>query len=462
MKKQSRIKSALTGLALASMGLSLFGPNVIAANPYGIDYSGGAALSSENININPTLISNLKPLVADSNDNEVEFEDGTKWETVYEMVDGECTRSNYKFTGIGRNNTVNQNSGLNYTIKGQDYSIEVRFDKIAIEGYDSSLVQDNQVIALEVHSKSGAIATSIKDIYRDSSCANIVENSVPIHFDSGGHIYFQVNLKLHRRGSTETFAPNGLYFGITDIDAAQSYKILSAGNELSPSNMFARSVESLQPEDTTLRNMYSASGQYIYSQYDTATFNIISGADLFVSVKPAVQRNGLDVVFGFTGGAASGVQYYSEQYTVTYESDENGSISGIDKEQVVSGDVPTGSTSSAKKDYELDYWIADKDVTLENGTIIKAGEKITPEQIKMVIVDQNLTFTAIHKTIEKEEPKSEDEEESSDIRVPDTGSFTGEGSGIAQVTIYILGGLMVIPLGYLIALICRKKIDFNK
>lgn len=446
-------KQKLIGAAITVAYLSSFGTSVFADNPYGIVYSGGEPLSESNVNIDPTLIDGLQPLIKDSSSNTVVFEDASKWQTVYDIIDGQCTLSNYKYVGISRNNSINKNSGLNYTIHGGDYDLKVELDGVYIEGYDDVL-QDNQVLALAVHSRSGAIATTSRDYYLDSTCTNKVSNLVPIHGASGGHIYFQVNLKPYRKGSNEVFAPEGLYLGITDIDAAQSYKILNDENKLSPSNMYASSAESIQPQDSTQRNMYLASGNYIYSPYEPA-FDIPSGANLYVSVKPEVQKDGLDLVFGFTGGAASGLEYYAKQFTVTYDSDDNGSITGIKEEKVVAGDVPSGSESEPKEGYELDYWVADKDVTLKDGTTIEAGEELTLEQLKEVIVNQDIKFTAIHKIIEPEE-------ESSDIKVPDTGSSTDNGSGLEQTTIYILGSLMVIPLSYIVALLCRKKVNFDK
>lgn len=242
-----------------------------------------------------------------------------------------------------------------------------------------------------------------------------------------------------------------MYFGLTDVDAGQSYKILNDGNKLSSSNMYAKSAELLQPEDSDLRNMFVSSGNYIYSQYNAdGHFNIREkGNDVFVKLNEATQKDGLDVVFGFSGLAWSGVEYYAKQYTVNYISEDGGKITGLTEEKVMPEKNPSGSEATPNKDYKLDYWKADKDVTLEDGTVIKAGEKLTMEQIKQVVVDQDITFIAVYKAV-------------SPVSAPDTGVYTG-GFNASVAASLLMGVLLVGGLAVgLTPRVFHKRVGFKK
>ena len=80
---------------------------------------------------------------------------------------------------------------------------------------------------------------------------------------------------------------------------------------------------------------------------------------------------------------------------------------------------------------------------LEDGTKIKVGETMTPEQVKKVVVTEELTFTAIHKT-------------KSVIPVPNTGASTEE-LNAEKVAMPIGIALTVIVIGLVISAIRREK-----
>ena len=218
--------------------------------------------------------------------------------------------------------------------------------------------------------------------------------------------------------------------------------------------MYAASESVLQDSsvDVDLNNMYVASGHYICSEFGDVEHDekMLSDfkSNVFVKASIEAQREGLDVVFGFAGAAGSGIQYYARQYVVKYASDENGIISGVNTEDIISGNHPSGSSTTPNEDYEIDYWIVDKNVALTDGTEIKAGKYITPEQIKQVVVNENLVFTAIHKT-------------ESNIAVPDTGLFTGAANA-EQVVILLAVVLIGIPIVGSLPKIFHKKIGFKK
>ena len=80
-------------------------------------------------------------------------------------------------------------------------------------------------------------------------------------------------------------------------------------------------------------------------------------------------------------------------YTVTYKTDTNGIISGTIEETINHGSNPTGTTVTAQEGYELEYWTANKDVTLKTGTTIKVGENITDDQLKEIVVKEDIVLT---------------------------------------------------------------------
>ena len=132
---------------------------------------------------------------------------------------------------------------------------------------------------------------------------------------------------------------------------------------------------------------------------------------------------------------------------VKMATDENGKIDGITDEAVEENKNPSGTDQSSNDDYILSHWIADVDVTLEDGTIIKADHPITTEQIEQVIVNQDITFTAIHI------PK---------VTTPETGTFT---NGIDAAQIFTVSLFGVLGCGLAIKYLpraLRKKVNFDK
>jgi hypothetical protein len=220
--------------------------------------------------------------------------------------------------------------------------------------------------------------------------------------------------------------------------------------------MFVESAENLQPadDDPAKKNMYVADGNYIYAN---SGFNLTAGKNnVFVKSNPVVQDEGLRVVFGYhNGSTASSVVYYAAQLIISYVSDENGTISGRETESVLPGDNPLGSESTPNEGYEFDYWTADVDVTLEDGTTIEAGEALTPEQIEQIIIEQDITITAVHKAAI---------EEADAPNVPNTGIMTNEDMGQKFGIIVVDAGIVVSVISIIAGVIARirRRRDANK
>ena len=85
---------------------------------------------------------------------------------------------------------------------------------------------------------------------------------------------------------------------------------------------------------------------------------------------------------------------------INYTTDGNGQVKEgenfVDntKEEVELKSNPKGTDTKAKEGYKFSHWTADKEITLNNGTKIAAGEKITEDQLKQAVITEPLTFTA--------------------------------------------------------------------
>ncbi|KGF06860.1 hypothetical protein HMPREF1633_16155, partial [Tissierellia bacterium S5-A11] len=85
---------------------------------------------------------------------------------------------------------------------------------------------------------------------------------------------------------------------------------------------------------------------------------------------------------------------------INYTTDGNGQVkegeSFVDntKEEVELKANPKGTGTKANEGYKFSHWTADKNIKLSDGTEIKAGEKITEEQLKQAVITEPLTFTA--------------------------------------------------------------------
>ncbi|MBR3132401.1 hypothetical protein IKG33_03270 [Candidatus Saccharibacteria bacterium] len=399
-----KIKERANGfwLFLASvLGLSLITTNVFAV-PYDMSYSGGQELGNST-QINSGLVSGLTPLILTDNETVFNYSNSDRWEDgyLYNSAVG-CTEVKY----FRVSNSDNNSDKMSFTMSRNQYKADITFDDIQLDTFSEQDLSD-KTFAVGVLPEKGYVFYGFR-IYQEkladeTGCGGsaAVEN---INFASNpGDYNAFIKLKIKLYENNTAFTSNKLYFGITDIDAAQSYKILNNGNKLSSSNMYAFSAEALQPnpESTSLKNMFVSNGNYIYSQYDNDAdpkfFDMHTDKnDVYVAINQETQNEGLDIVFGFTKLAWSGIQYYANQYVVNYESDDHGDITGLETENVISGNKPSGSSTSPDEGYLFNHWTADKDVLLANGTEIKKGESLTSAQVKQVIVNEDLTFTAIH------------------------------------------------------------------
>ena len=450
-----------SAIALAFVGIVAQPASVFAANNnYGIDYSGGVHLGEDehgvkNVNIPSKMVNELKFLVGSGVPDSITFSPGN-WERGYmKEYTGTCFGIRYVKVYEGR--SIDEDSNIWFALKKGNYTQTV---KLVGFGLNDVVTSETSALAFGVPDY-GTIQAG--PVYADPTCTTRVSDIKELDLVNEGQVFFETNITLSREGVSD-FTSNNLYFEISDIDNAQSFKIMNAESQLIKDNMFAKSFDALQPNykkewaADPRYNMYvgkdlSSDGiPYIYSPYPK-TVASEDESNIYVKLEPSTQEEGLRLVLGFASGAGSRISYFAKQFTVEYNSDEHGVITGLENEIVISGDNPAGSSSRPNDGYEFEYWIADKNVTLTDGTTIPAGQAITAEQVKMVVVDEDLTFTAVHATIP--------EEESSDTLAPNTGHSTGS-MNAAVISVSVIGVALGALALAMIPKFAHRKIGFKK
>ncbi len=445
MKKLLQGEVALVSIMLISAGLSA---NVFATENYGITYTGGEPLGESNVTIDPDLVDGLTPILANVIHEDNQYSNSAKWEDGYYLnANGLCRA--VKFFRVTDTTTITPNDNLKVSVSNDQYIMDISYEEASVENY----VNDGKAFAVTM---TGNWIVGMARIYTDAECQNQSEDIKTNGPAQGSRLFVKTKITLYKKGQDSAFTSDKLYFGTMDIDAAQSFKILNPNNLMAKSNMFARSATDLQDkrDGAVLKNMFA--GDYIYSEYDVngspyTTVASDNESNIYVKIDQEVQRSGLEMVFGYGREAAAQATYYAQQYTVQYQSDARGEITGIVSEEVISGENPSTSTESPKDGYELEHWIADKDVTLTDGTIIKAGEPLTNDQIKFVVVTEDLVFTAIHKTKPATEPA-----------VPDTGASTKNIEPATVVSASVIGTLLCALIVRTLPRITRRKVKFDK
>ena len=346
---------------------------------------------------------------------------------------------------------IEENDDVWFALTKGNYIMKVKFVNIGLHNVTTS---ETNALAMRVPDYGTVEANG--EVYADPECSTAISGIRKLDLVNEGEVFYETNITIERAG-VGPLKSNNLFFEISDIDNAQSFKVLNPSNYLDKTNMFAKSASDLQPESGNLKNRYVSSGndKYIYSEYDSSGTTVATNdtSNIYLKLEPQTQEEGLRLVLGFAGSAGSRLSYFAKQFTVEYNSDEHGVITGLENEIVISGDNPAGSSSRPNDGYEFEYWIADKNVTLTDGTTIPAGQAITAEQVKMVVVDEDLTFTAVHATIP--------EEESSDTLAPNTGHSTGSMNAVV-ISVSVIGVALGALALAMIPKFAHRKIGFKK
>ncbi|MBR3116081.1 hypothetical protein IKF30_02525 [Candidatus Saccharibacteria bacterium] len=404
--KRKTIKTLV--LSLAMLSPILCHTTAFAAENYGITYSGGEPLgSNNNVTISPTIVDSLSQILQ-TDGVELTYSNSSKWETGYTKTGEECRPTTY--VKVTNSNPITENDNLSVTIPTDSYNINVDIKSISLD-----ITSGNPNVAVGFQNEYSYVWGSIKEIYSDNSCTTPISGIDNLAWN-GNKVFVETSIKIYKKGKSEVFTSDELYLGMTDIDAGQSYKVLNENNKIATDILYAKDPADLQPDAsvTNLKNMFVTNDNYIYSQIaNGASFNIdvkTRRSDVFLKLNTAAQAEGLRVVFGFTGDAGSGIEFYAKQYEVKYVADTGGKITGITDEQVISGKNPSGSSKQPDEEYKFTHWTTDVKLTLKDNRTIEAGEEISEEDIKNVVVHQNITFTAHFEPIIKYVVKYEADE----------------------------------------------------
>ena len=425
----------------------------LAANEYSMDYSGGELLGDNNLRAESALTESLTGLLYGT--KSVEYSNSAKWKTGYLRVQDSCYSS--KYLQVGLNNNVAVSDDVGYTITNGVFSADINVKKISGENL-SSVLSNDEFIAVSIWDQNGYFFAG-QPVYQDSSCTTAIDGVKSLSWESGAKVFVEANTKLKYAINDKMVKSDQLYYLIGDIDGSQSFKILNSDNKLSASNMFAASAVGLQPTTGEAHNMFVPGEGYIYSQ---GNFGIESGAEVYVKLADSAQEDGLDIVYGFAHNAGSSVEYYAKRYKIDFLLDRNGTTSEITHEDIISKTTPTGPGIEKVLAYNPTRIVANTDIRLTDGNLIKAGSPISNDQLYKIVVDKEIVVTAyLH---DDSNPKKEEESENSDISVPDTGIFTKTEDASSAIVLVIPIVLIVLTgmSRYFAVRFFSKNIKFNK
>ncbi len=429
----------------------LYGNIALAANEYSMDYSGGELLGNGNLRVEPTLTGSLTGLLYGT--KSVKYSNSAKWKTGYLKIQNSCYSARY--LRVGLSDTVAESDNAGYTITNGVFSTDINVKKISGENL-SSVLSNDEFIAISIWDQNGYLFAG-QPVYQDSSCTTAIDGAKSLSWESGAKVFVEANTKLKYAINGKMVKSDQLYYLIGDIDGSQSFKILNSDNKLSMSNMFAASAAGLQPTTGEAHNMFVPGGGYIYSQ---GNFGIESGAEVYVKLADSAQEDGLDIVYGFAHNAGSSVEYYAKRYKIDFLLDRNGTTSEITHEDIISKTTPTGPGIGKVLAYNPTRIVANTDVQLTDGNLIKAGSPISNDQLYKIVVDKEIVVTAyLH---DDSNPKKG--EGNSDISVPDTGIFTKTEDTSSTITLGIPTALIVLVgmSRYFIVRLFSKNVKFNK
>ena len=208
-------------------------------------------------------------------------------------------------------------------------------------------------------------------------------------------LFVEIKFTIYKAGTNETLSIPSLFFGLTDFDIKASFK--SPDIDISPSNLFIEK-KGLFESATDDGDAYYNNGSLYYStKYNIPDHGGDHAGDANVYMSLGKQgKESFSVYYGFGLPAGVGIDLFQEVHTVEYESDENGSITGIQNEKVAPDFSPVGSSETPNTNYYTSHWTCDKDVTLKDGSVISAGSAMQESDIKEVVVNDNLKFTVHH------------------------------------------------------------------
>ncbi|MBR2998348.1 hypothetical protein IKF34_01015 [Candidatus Saccharibacteria bacterium] len=384
-------------VALLSLwgGIKVFADNA----PYGMEYSGGELLSKSNVIENKELIDRLVPLTDSQKDSKIGFPGG-EWLDGWISPSGDCRPAKYfKITGDM------DNLNYSYEMKKGKYIMRVYFEEVVMKS-TPPMGGKFTAVAIPTDKSKGSLFGGYA-IYSDSECKNRLGGGPPwksLYLETGENesnnidrrLFVKIMVKLFDEKGNPIVLNDDLWFSLNDLDHEQSAMVV---NESLEGKMYAWDISGLQPPnaDNNYGNKFVADKSFVYAMGNFSRDENKDRANIFFRVSTKTQEEGLSVVFGFKRGSAVSVQFFVEQFDVTYRSSAPGAKIKIDgkdgeSEKVIKGYSPSGATSTPM----AAYWVANKDVILNNGKKVARGYSMTMEQIKAVKVNEDLEFTAFY------------------------------------------------------------------
>ena len=433
--KRQRISTIVGALALCGSALL---PGNVFAESWGINYNAtGVPLGANNVAEVP--IGKKMTEIIPGEGVEITTTGGA-WHNGYikgQGQNGKCRK--YKYLEVNGSGLVG--GPASFIISHGDYQMEVEIPEVGVapigrQNYGNGF-RDGETTAIGIAPQADAVVEDKNsgfsalyggwEPYADTSCSTLVSvsgqpgktiKSTTTNLAAGaagnnnnsfhGMLFVRMNIKLKRDG--KPYTSNEIHFGIIDIDASQSFKILDADSQFTPHKIYADDVNKLQPqyESTDTQRLYNIlvdqTGSYIYSQFnDNGGFGTDQISNIYAPITRETQEDGLNVVFGYAGKAGSQIRYFSKQYKVTYKvASEGGGTVSRKSEEVVSGNNPLGSTAKEKEGYQFEYWTTDQAFEDNNGKQYAVNDKIEMKDIKKIEVLHDYSFTAHFKKSETE------------------------------------------------------------
>ncbi len=199
-------------------------------------------------------------------------------------------------------------------------------------------------------------------------------------------------------------------------------------------------VKYLEPDKKILMNKNN--NNYMYGN---DTFYTLDNGDNFNSniylTSHNIQYTGtFDITYATNRGNEDiSFDFLIKSFKVKYQSEINGSITDIGNEEVYENDYPNGSNVENDNGIFLN-WTCNKDVTIDDRTIMR-GNPITNDELKQIVVQDDLIFTAHYKSKKYKiitSAKNGDIDLSTEVNIHDTRSISytpSEGYHLDSITV---------------------------
>lgn len=351
-------KTMLKVVGAALIGTLSVAPNTFADNPYGIEYTGGVALGEANVQIDSELIENFTPLMRTDGGVTVTTSNSNQFQTGYLFAgSGGNQCREVKYVTVSNDNLIDTSDGITYNLTQGQYTVSVDFKNVVLENVDNG-----KTLAVGIGTDTSILYTGYQ-IYEDANCSRAKSGISALGQGTDERAFVDMIIKVKNAANPETtLLFDNLYFTLTDIDMAQSYKIMNTGNLLEKSRMYALNATGLQSQTSgSLRNMYVADGNYIYSEYTNGgrmnTLNLYDTANVYTAINRDTQEEGLNIVLGFATGAYNGIEYHTSESNTPEEPntpDEPGGDDTPNDDEGEVGDNNDGGSDDSKQEADED------------------------------------------------------------------------------------------------------------